>query len=197
MNYHDLACIISPERLKTYLNNANNNHDEAIKLYLENLKHIQRYFPIIIEFEVLLRNAINHELIDAYGETWYEDTSIFIDKQKQDIDNTMLRCAKKKGQTINCDMVAGLSLGFWINLFNSEYDKTLWRQHLHKIFNGGIQRSTLRGKLKTINQLRNRIAHCDYLSPKQQDNMQLVFEVGEMIQPDFLNWINQINKTSN
>ncbi len=113
MDYHELAGIISPERLQTYLKNAGNNHDKAIKLYLQNLKYVQQFFPIIIEFEVLLRNAINHRLIETYGKNWHANKVIFTIRHQQDITNAILKIKRRvRGKITNGDIVAALSLGF-------------------------------------------------------------------------------------
>ncbi|MFV0432427.1 MAG: hypothetical protein ACK5LO_00360 [Leucobacter sp.] len=70
------------------------------------------------------------------------------------------------------DLVAELSLGFWVGLFDHgrphdrhlDYDKQLWQlwqPYLHRVFphRGEMRRRTLHGMLSDIRLFRNRCAH--------------------------------------
>ena len=87
---------------------------------------------------------------------WYDDENvIFVDKQRDLINSLKLDLSVDSKELNSCNIVANLTFGFWINLFNSVYDRTIWRQSLAKIFkyNGKIPKrglSTLKIKSKNL-----------------------------------------------
>ncbi len=69
--------------------------------------------------------------------------------------------ARRKVLPVNDgDIVAQLTLAFWKKLFSSEYQESLWKRSLKKIFpDKTIDRAEVAGHFEVIYQARNRIAH--------------------------------------
>ena len=74
-------------------------------------------------------------------------------------------------------MVAELSFGLWVNLFNFPYEK-IWRfplRHAFAGYKGTLERREISKKLHPILKLRNRIAHYEpilgYDLPKMQQDI--------------------------
>lgn len=86
----------------------------------------------------------------------------------------------KEGKPLtNGSIIAQLSFGFWVNLFNYPYD-TLWRHCLRKTFAADkLERKQISGMLHPLLKLRNRIAHYEPilgydLAKMQQDMVDIV-----------------------
>lgn len=68
-------------------------------------------------------------------------------------------------------VVAEITLHFWKRLFSREYEQTLWRTSLKRIFpNKTIKRPHIAEKLEIIYQSRNRIAHHESVLYKRFDD---------------------------
>jgi hypothetical protein len=60
----------------------------------------------------------------------------------------------------NCQVIAQLSLSFWKRLFSHEYESSLWRPVLKRIFpDKTLRRADVAVQLEHVYQTRNRIAH--------------------------------------
>ena len=154
--------FLSAERLNKYTIVADGNHERAVDLYLENLNKCQNLYIKLHWLEVGLRNTINRQFLITYGSNWFDNPKIsFEEIELQKIRKTKEILNKERKIPNNSNMVSTLSFGFWVNLFNSPYEK-LWRICLHRafIYDGTpFDRKELRKKLHPILKLRNRIAH--------------------------------------
>ena len=70
-----LEDFLSAARLSTYLRLAQGNKEEAADLYIENLNQCQIYHTRLHWLEIGLRNAVNRQLSNRYGEDWYNSPS--------------------------------------------------------------------------------------------------------------------------
>lgn len=107
-------------------------------------------------------------------------------KQKDLINSLKLDLENNSKPINSCNIVANLTFGFWVNLFNPEYDKTIWRQILAMIFQGCgriPKRGLVRDRLKNLHKLRNRISHCEPIV-----NLPLFKYYQELI--EMVSWIN-------
>jgi hypothetical protein len=149
IKYSELEHSLSAARLSTYLNLANGNQAKAVELYIQNIKISEELHTLSNEFEVVFRNAINEVLSAEYGLEWYNSREIsFIDKHIVAIQRVKQDLYRQNKDKNNPNIISNLTLGFWVYLFNTDYDRTLWRTHLYKIFkHKRISRSKVRGEL--------------------------------------------------
>jgi hypothetical protein len=77
------------------------------------------------------------------------------------ISHEMLSKARQKVVSITTgQLIAQLTLFFWKRLFSADYEATLWRRSLRKLFpNKSLSRAAVADHLETLYQTRNRIAH--------------------------------------
>lgn len=162
LDYEMLAHFLSVERLTTYVRLAERNTQKAADLYIENLNKCQDFYAKLHWLEVGLRNAMNRELSQKYGVEWFDNPHVGLGlKEQGQIAKAKEHLARDKKPLSNGNMIAELSFGLWVNLFNSPYEK-LWRYPLRKAFaghNGKLERHVISKKLRPILKLRNRIAH--------------------------------------
>lgn len=162
LTFLQLENLASRERLAKYLRLAENDEGKVVELYLKNLEECRRFYGLLHWLEIGLRNAMNRELTAAYGERWFESKEIyFYPEEFGKIRIAKIRLEEQHKRVENPDVVAAISLGFWVNLFNGPYDQ-LWRYHLRKTFQGrtdSMKRHEATSQLKPILNLRNRVAH--------------------------------------
>lgn len=183
---HHLVAIISEPRLKKYLDEAKKCYsspdeqmDHALRLYAWNTALCAAFYGPIQALEIALRNAINQQLINKFGTEWYEqdsgiqfqDSGIqFDEKALGQIEKVKEHLNRRKIKITADNIVAQLSLGFWVKLFESEYE-TLWRKALHKMFqNNRPKQKDLKGRLIVFRDFRNRIAHHEPIFDRQPEN---------------------------
>lgn len=70
---------ISDQRLKPYLEKANQAEWAAIELYLADRQLASAFFRDIAFIEVALRNAMNRHLVRRFGEDWYARVAVGFD----------------------------------------------------------------------------------------------------------------------
>lgn len=111
---------------------------------------------------------MQQELPYAINSPWTRQHLLIREERKID---EALDTLTRKGLTDpgEDDLVAELSLGFWVGLFDHgrphdrhlDYDKQLWQPYLHRVFphRGETRRRTLHGTLSDIRLFRNRCAH--------------------------------------
>ena len=185
-----LEKYLSKSRLKTYTQIAqNNDFEKALEIYRLNIKYSEKFYSPLTQLEVILRNAINEQLILDFGADWYHKENInLVTAQREMVDEVILKLLNKSKDINSCNIISNLTFGFWVNLFNSDYDKTLWRQSLYKIFEKNdkdLSRSTIRERLEKFRNLRNRISHCEPIImeiPLAKYYIQLI---------DFVSWIDK------
>ena len=176
---------------------------KAIDHYRSNIELAESFYPCLSVFEVALRNALSRELQTMTGrEDWY---TIFSDTPGLTNLNRYITQAQK--QIINCKesitaskVIAGLTLGFWVSLLNSEYERLLWK-HLHCAFpympKHLRQRKNVSAPLNSFRTFRNRVFHnesiCWNLTRVSEihDNLFLVME---WINKDLPLWLKNIDR---
>jgi len=159
ITFSELVEIISENRLNTYLRLADDNKEKAVNIYFENLKISQKLYYNLHWLEIALRNEINKQLIEKYELDWC-NTFDFNQKEKNKIDKCKKYLEEHKYQPSNQNIVANLSFGFWVSIFNNSYEE-LWRHCLRSSFKSQItiKRKTIYKSLDAILKIRNRFSH--------------------------------------
>ena len=189
-NDEELLILIGKERISQYwqIINANQNLQnlKPSDLWQQNLRLSCDYYRQIYLFETMLRNKINQEFSNYFGENWLDlnDTKVnFYSRAKEQIAEAKSRNEKKTkingkeysrtDQINSLHLVECLSLGFWTGLFHEYYNEQIWEHHMiEKIF--PFLHSSLRGfkiinkELNLIRSFRNKVFHFANILDSQQ-----------------------------
>jgi hypothetical protein len=164
MNKLQLQQAFSQERMKKFFDYYK-NEDKAIELYKSNIIISESFYSILSVFEVALRNSINDELSNfCNSNEWYKNLATFpgLYDLNPEIGKAQKRIADRMETIICTKVIAELTLGFWVRLFNSKYEKILWKD-LRKAFPNlqktNRKRHTVSSALNKIRNFRNRVYH--------------------------------------
>ena len=190
--------VFSQDRMKRYFDLYPHNEQLAISHYECNLLLSESLYLCLSVLEVALRNAIVRELISTSdGENWYSifynnptlaNLTNYIEEAKQHITSRHENITDSK-------IVAELTLGFWVSLMNSEYERVLWRTLRHSfpfMPKHDRQRKNISTPLNTFRRLRNRIFHsesiCWNISRVEEIHNQILTVIG-WINKDLPKWV--------
>ena len=150
---------LSEKRYQTYRNMAS-NEEEAFALYIFNAEISKSLlFPLSV-VEVTIRNAVDNCIIKSFGENWHDEIKfrrLLNEKSLSALDKAI----EVVGKSDHNKVVAQLTFDFWSNLFRDEYSE-FWRTRATVAFPNlphGEGRSSIKPIVKSVNWLRNRIAH--------------------------------------
>lgn len=199
MQIEELERLFSKKRLDTYYRLFKNDKIKAIKYYQLNVQISEALYPLLSNFEIVLRNAIHTSFsIHFKGENWYEKVAYpeLIDQIK--ITKSKILLSKKELTTDK--LLSELTLGFWTSLFNKKYAKDYWKPLMHSfplIPKELKHRNKIAFKLNNIRMFRNRIFHfepiCNELELLKL-NHQSILEVLKWINSEIVVWTNQIDR---
>ncbi len=165
-NQDDLENIeksLSKDRFARYLAATDGNRKEAIYLYAWNAAVSATFYTPLQTLEVTLRNQIHECFTKTYCPHWFDHSAMKFDAKKLDqLDIVKSRLKDKSVPITPSNVVAELTLGFWVDLFRSDYEENLWQPALCKAFpyhDGPIKRKKVLDRLTKIKRFRNRIAH--------------------------------------
>jgi hypothetical protein len=156
---------ISSERFATYLTAAGHNQQRALSLYIWNAQIGEAFHLPIQAVEVALRNALNDCLSSKYGLDWWKDKTLsdLLDEERTgDLSQVLRRISNRKLTLCNGQIVAGLSLGFWVGMLHNRYYPMIWSTLFERTFPNlpaGRGRKSLSAKAGEVAVLRNRIWH--------------------------------------
>jgi hypothetical protein len=157
--------VFSDKRMERYFNAHPLDEYKAILHYQCNLELAESFYVCLSVFEVALKNSLSRELEIMTGKKdWY---SIFLTTPElMGLNDYITRAdqqiAKRKKISSPDTIIAELSLGFWVALFNKKYERLLWKS-LRKAFpympKKDKQRKNISNPLNIIKSFRNRIFH--------------------------------------
>ena len=162
--------VFSEARMRPYFDHYPGNEKKAVLHYEQNIRLAESLVPSISVFEITLRNAVIRELERMTGcREWYlyfQNNPVL--KPLNGYIITAIKHIEKRGETVTADKINGeLTMGFWVSLFNAEYEKSLWKD-LRRAFPNLPkqlrQRKTVSAPLNAIRSLRNRTFHHETIS---------------------------------
>lgn len=188
---------ISDERFSRYLKLCGGNEDLAQAYYESNVAIAQSCYTSLEALEVALRNKIHEKLSQVYDtEQWYDvwmkrtDLKGFHKKIRENKDKI-----KRKNETLTPGkMVAEFTLGFWIQMFNTDSQHILWKP-LRNVFTNvpkkQKQRHVISSRLNKARVFRNRIFHYESIAwnfKAVNDNYQNIITILYWLEKDAANW---------
>lgn len=191
-----LERYLTRERLTYYLEQSDGDLSQAIALYELNTRISAKLYGPVQGLEVLVRNAMNEQLVARFGADWHELNTIRLDgPQQSDVHKAT---AEIEGEITNGAVVAELSLGFWAALLNTSNDNEVWRKALYLAFPNrpkGTERKAVHGAINSIRRLRNRIAHHEKILHRDlQADHDTIIEIAGWICPDTRDWIAEMSQ---
>jgi len=189
--------IFSEKRLEKYFK-RHPDTEKAMIHYQCNIELAESFYPCISTFEIVLRNSISRELSVLFGrKDWYtvfSSTPGLMDLNKY-ISQANKQIAGRKEFSSSSKIIAELTLGFWVSLFNAEYERILWKD-LRRVFPNmpkiERQRKKVSPPLNRFRTFRNRVFHHEPIS-WNLENLKLIhaemLTVMNWIDKDILLWI--------
>jgi hypothetical protein len=184
--------IFSTKRMQRYFAAHKGDPDKAILHYRCNIELAEAFYSSIAVFEVALRNALNRELIALAGRNdWY--VSLFAQPGLSELHKYITQAnkniANRKEISSPDKIVAELTLGFWVSLLNSKYEKLLWKD-LRRAFpympKAERQRKNVSAPLNAFRAFRNRVFHHEPICW----NMKVIREIHREMMT-VMTWINR------
>lgn len=176
--------LISSERLRTF-ERQTDTQSRAIALHNQTLQLGASLMSLIALLELALRNSTNQRLIDDFGDTeWLlpgHNAVPLKRREKETIADATTyarRAAQSKlddqlranGQPVprhpppvpvsHGQILSQTTFAFWRRLYSDEYEVTLWKRSLKRVFpDKSLARADLSKALAAIHEARNRAAH--------------------------------------
>jgi len=170
MVYREFSLIFSTPRMNRYLHACGGSTKRAMTLYRKNLKLSQELFTIISCFEIALRNKINNECCNNFGNDWLRDAAsnggAFNNVNCQATSSIINQVVRNLRPYSHNKVVAELGFGFWRYMYAPHQFNAMGRCLL-RIFPSKPRSSAAMqynstyvfNQLADINEIRNRIAH--------------------------------------
>jgi len=161
--YPVIESRLTTVRMASYLSAVRGDPDNALGLYLWNLKVSAAFYVDLSTAEVVLRNAVDSALQARFGKgrSWFDNVNLSNSSAEH------LRAATGRaaaaGHNAHNDIVAQLSFGFWRSLLTRYYRATLWPV-IRPVLLADPNRQAPRAEgifqmVDELGYLRNRIAH--------------------------------------
>lgn len=156
-----LERAISSSRLGPYQQEGADEF-QTFGLYLWNIELCQNLYPALNILEIALRNSIHNAAAEAFDdEYWF--LSRLAGPEKSRVDAAVQSLRNQGPVQSPGEILALLTLGFWVSLFNSRYEKNLWPLLLRPAFPEMPRelrtRQHIFDRLDAIRKLRNRVFH--------------------------------------
>lgn len=156
---------LTADRWRTYQFAGGFDDNLAHRLYLWNAAVGQSFHFPLQSVEVALRNVVHQALTAQYGGLWPQDNAcqaVLGARALADIAKAVNRHIRKYGAAPNtAQLVASLSLGFWVATLRRPFNTPVWKAQAAVAF-PGLGQSTMSDVSRTgteIQDLRNRIFH--------------------------------------
>ena len=186
----EIVQALSPVRLSSYRKTSQTDV-ETLATYKKNVQLSMALYPVVQQFEVVLRNQLERVLVRTYGSQWYISTSFIqtLDPwARNELQKTVAKLTRNNPSTHSGAIVSESIFGFWTALFGVHYNQTIWFNHDRDLFPFATTQQRhiqqIRTDLKVIRELRNRIAHHE---PIWQDK-DLLVKYQSMVR--LLEWMN-------
>lgn len=210
---------LSKPRFEVYLQAANQDREQAVRLYEWNTAVSAAFHHDLSHLEVALRNAYDRALGHAVTEGkphWvFQATMIFPSRWQKaangtryDVNETSRKLlaeaiknatpkvkrphgsGKQPASPSPGKVIAELSFGFWRYLSARRHHDPLWIPYLHLAFRAGTDRRDVDRHVERLHRLRNRVAHHEpLLAVDLQGHWKDVQDLAVLISPQVAAYI--------
>lgn len=117
---------VSRVRLESYRGGGSDM--DMVVNYFYNLELSESLYPSLHAFEVALRNSVHEVLADHFQTAyWFDEPAFLPNRQLSQVIATRDKLSKS-GKPHDADrIVAELNFGFWHSMFNSPFEREIWR----------------------------------------------------------------------
>lgn len=175
----DIPNILSQPRFTTYLQNCNNDRDQALRLYQWNLQISSAFLIPLHILEITIRNAVVEALEKSYTQNWPWNNNFIYSlpspSNRYSQRKELLNVASQ--QPTMGKVVAELKFVFWEKMFLQSHDTRIWHSQIKYIFpnspntmNAFQLRKSIHDGICGIRELRNRIAHHEPIFQRNLSN---------------------------
>ena len=195
--------VFSSKRMERYFRLYPGDENRAILHYQCNLELAEAFYTSLSVFEVTLRNALGRELETMTGrEDWY---AVFantpgLSKLNRYVTQASKQIAGRHETITPSKVIAELTLGFWVSLLNSEYERLLWKD-LRRAFpfmpKAKRQRKNVSAPLNRFRAFRNRVFHNESICwniNRVRDIHSEMMEVLGWMNRDVPGWLSQYDR---
>ena len=183
--------VFSTNRMGRYFS-IHKDEKRAILHYQSNIELAESFYPALSIMEVALRNAISRELETMTGrEDWYAifPTTPGLNSLNKYITQATKQIVGRHETPTPSKIIAELTLGFWVSLFNAEYELILWKS-LRRAFpylpKCERKRKNVSAPLNSFRAFRNRVFHHESICW----NMERITEIHNDLYK-VMGWINK------
>lgn len=196
---------LSRERMSSYTKATSGNKQLALDLYEKNVQLSKLEFEYIGRFELILRNKVNILLSSKINKGWFNESWIetagllsYITEANKKVKEKQDKIKRIKNlrflpPATNGDTISSFTFSFWRQLFNQKPFDTLESNYAFQmldIYTGVSDRKRIYNELKSINAIRNRVAHHEpiILSLKEGKKVvdtSLIVKLNEVIEEQF------------
>ena len=147
----EIIDLLSEKRLSKY---GDTKQPETVKEYFFNVELCESFYPLLSQFEVVLRNKIDYVFSKYMGVNWIFD---FVQQDDKLVD--------EKSITDRNELIDSLTFAFWSRLFMSNYNDKIWNKYpkaLSDIFSKRrefIRLEKVCFEIDQIRRYRNRFSH--------------------------------------
>ncbi len=129
----NLVDLLSSKRLSSYKYNVNDTDAIALERYLYNIELSKSLYPLLSILEISLRNRLNKAIDTVIQENWLvkelNQQNILLQNEHKKLLEAKQKLLNKSHRNIGKDdLIAELSLGFWIHLCTKRYKTLLWHR---------------------------------------------------------------------
>jgi hypothetical protein len=205
---------LSRPRYNRYLQAVGNDQKKAKKLYNANIRLSQAFHPVISQFEVAFRNAINNKLINHFTDVdWIlnqkngfmrhhslSSSHYFLKTCVQKTERNLLR---KSIPITSGKVISDQTFGFWVSLYLSHHYSLLSGQLIHVFPHkpSTETRASIYNKLDKIRDFRNRVNHCEPLCftgnsidcTEALEIKKMIYNLLDWMNPDLKSFFNRID----
>ncbi len=195
--------MLSQPRMAVYIREANGDPELAFRLYRWNIILSESLLMPFHFLEVAFRNRLSDLLFArtnvnwpmvAFGDrSWQQNINPipgFPATPQWEIEKTRNKLNGNSRRVVTADcIISQMMFGFWVKLFNADYDQFLWTGGVHpKVFPhapANVDRNYARRKLEELRIMRNRIAHHEIIFTKRPvATNDLLEEICDWMDPD-------------
>ncbi len=189
--FSSIEMAASSRRFDPYRSPASQSDAEALGLYAWNIALCESLYPALNCLEISIRNSVHRAASRKFGVAdWFR--RCLSDNELKTLEGVEKRLMDNSKNTDADNIVANLSLGFWLALFRPRYEQALWPRLLKAVFphcpRTSRTRKNICERLDKVHRLRNRVFHHEpiWRVPDLPERHRLILETIGWISPAML-----------